>query len=480
MPATQQRLEIPTANRVRSAFVARRAEVRSAFMSDEHEWGDGFVLVPAGSEIVVDGTDQHYAFRAHDDHYYLSGSRRPRGVLVFDPRDDGADDGWSLFVPVPSKNDIVWHGGAESLDAVGETCGLSAVFPLDELEAWLAQRTERPSALLGNADLLDRPAAYAIHPGIVQSFAIDADANLALEKRLHAQRRTKDEVELAFMRVAAAASCDGHERGMRMAAPGLTERALQVEIETGFMRAGAERCAYASIVASGPNAAVLHAAPTARVMQDGELVLVDAAAEVAGYDSDVTRTYPVGKRFTAEQRDLYSILLDVQKRAVAGARSGVEYRELHLEAYTGIARGLVDFGLLRGSPDALVERDTPALFFPHGIGHLIGLGTHDVGGYLEGRERSERPGLKFLRTDLPLEPGVVVTIEPGIYFIDALLNDEKLRADHHDAVDWRRAESLLPVGGFRIEDDVLVTDGDPEVLSSALAKEIDDVEALRV
>ena len=148
-------------------------------------------------------------------------------------------------------------------------------------------------------------------------------------------------------------------------------------------------------------------------------MLVDAGAEVSGYDGDVTRVFPVGPKFTPPARDLYAAVLGVQESAVAGVRAGAEFRDLHMTASLGLAQGLVDLGLVRGRPEDLVERDAHAVFFPHGLGHLIGLATHDVGGYAEGRTRSTRPGLKYLRADVTLEAGMVLTIEPGLYFIPA-------------------------------------------------------------
>lgn len=466
-------LKLPTPDAVAAALAQRRERARAAWARRGLE--DALVLVAAGVAIPVEGTDATYGFRAHDDHTYLAGSRRPAGVVVFDPAES---DPWALYVFEADATERVWHGDTDTLDAVADETGVARVRPLATLESDLARQAGRPAAVLGNHDLLMSPAAYELHPGVLEALAIDPELGDALEAALHVLRRTKDAVELDLMRAAAAATVAGHEAGMRVTRPGMTEIALRIEIETAFLRAGAEGLAYPSIVAGGSNAAVLHATPGGRVLADGELVLVDAGAEVQGYDCDITRTWPVGGAFQGEQGALYDIVLDIQQRAIEGCRAGVEYRTLHLDACRGVAAGLVELGVLRGDPDALVERDAHALFFPHGLGHLIGLAGHDVAGYLEGRERSERPGLEYLRTDLPLAPGYVVTIEPGIYFIDALLNDPVQRETYADCVDFARAEALLPLGGVRIEDDVCVTEGAPEVLTGALATSRAEVEAL--
>jgi Xaa-Pro aminopeptidase len=259
----------------------------------------------------------------------------------------------------------------------------------------------------------------------------------------------------------------------------MTERQLQVEIEAEFFRSGAERTAYGSIVGSGPNGAILHSSPSHRSFAEGDLVLVDAGAEFGAYASDVTRTFPVASRFSAVQRDIYQVVLSVQEHAVASVAPGVEYKDLHMAASLGIATGLRDLGLLRGDPAALVEQDVHALFFVHGLGHMLGLATHDAGGCLAGRQPSDRFGLKWLRADLPLEPGYVVTIEPGIYFIDALLTDPSRRQAFRDTVNWDLVDSLRGFGGVRIEDDILVTETGAEVLSAAIPKSIQQIEAIR-
>lgn len=473
MQTTQ--LALPATALVQAALIARRAALQAVWSVGAGGLGDGLVVLPSGLLVCVEGSDQHYGFRAHDDHFYLSGCREPAQVLVF----DSAADGWTLFVPRPSQEDLVWLGSPPDLEVQAAASGLTSVRPLDEMGGWLERRAGRPIALLGHADLLERPAGYGLHPERIAQLAWNADLTERMQVHVVASRRAKDEVELAYLRAAAVATWAGHEVALTQARAGMSERALQIEIDSAFQRAGAERAAYGTIAASGPNAAVLHATPGARRLGTGELVLVDAGAEVEGYDSDVTRTWPVSARFDGAQRALYDIVLELQQAAIARVRVGVEYRDIHMQAARAVARGLVDFGLLRGDPDGLVEQDAYALFFPHGVGHLIGLATHDVGGYAEGRGPSDRPGLRFLRSDLPLEEGYVVTIEPGIYFIPALLTNPELRAKHRAAVNWERADAMLDFGGIRIEDDVAVTSGDPEVLTAMIPKAAAEIEALR-
>jgi Xaa-Pro aminopeptidase len=248
---------------------------------------------------------------------------------------------------------------------------------------------------------------------------------------------------------------------------GRTEREIQVELEAEFFRNGADGLAFDSIVGGGPNAAVLHFAPTGRPFRDGELVLIDAGGEVRGYASDITRTYVVGGRFSPEQAELHEIVRAANAAATERCTVGTEWLDVHRTAGLVIAEGLVELGLLRGEPEALVDQGAQSVFFPHGVGHMLGLGVRDAGGTLRGRE-PDPDAFPRLRVDLPLRAGFVMTVEPGIYFVPALLRDPEFRERHRDAVDWDRAEALVDLGGVRIEDNVLVTPAGPEVLTADL------------
>jgi len=446
---------------------------RRSHAADAWDLTSGVVLVSSGVEVPIRGTDQAHEFHTHPEFAYLTGAHISGAVAAFDRH-----DGWTLFSPVAGLEDRVWIGAGVDAERLQAESGI-AVRPAEELAEWLEKRRSEPVAILGNPDLARHPAAYSIANW--HSLELDIDESLAtrLSEQVSEKRRAKDLSEIALMRQAANASLAGHFYALRNARPGLTERALQVEIEAEFFRHGAERTAYGSIVGTGSNSAVLHFAPTNREMRLGEFVLMDAGAEFDGYASDVTRTFPAGPRYEGAQRDLYQLVLDVQETAIANARPGVEYRDLHLAASAQIAQGLIDLGLLRGKADALVERDAHALFFPHGLGHMLGLATHDAGGCLAGRTPSDRFGLKWLRADLPLQPGYVVTIEPGIYFIEALLEDPRRREDFADCVDWAKVDAMKEFGGIRIEDDVLITESGNEVLTGGLPKSIAEIEALR-
>jgi len=435
---------------------------------------DQVVLVPSGLPIPIDGTDQFHPFHAHAEHVYLAGLGTSGQVLAYE-----RESGWTLFARVAGDEERIWMGDTEDLGSIRQKCGVDEVRDLATFENWLRARENRPIAILGNEDVIASPHGYHMNGTSLARIEVEVPLGVKLQKIVTHQRRSKDEWEIALMREAAATAAEGHITAMRAAKPGMTERRLTGIVEAEFLRAGAEGVAYESIVASRHRAAILHGVPTDRVMNDGELVLIDAGARYHGYHSDITRTFPVGPRFTDEQRDLYEIVLAAQVAACGKVSAGKEYREIHMETCVDLAQGLVDFGVLEGRAEDLVAKDIHALFFPHGVGHLIGLSTHDVGGYADGRERSERFGLMYLRADLPLEIGHVVTIEPGIYFIDALLGDPDRRDALKTVVNWDRVDDLMPIGGIRIEDDVCVTGTGPEILSDATPKTVSEIEALR-
>jgi Xaa-Pro aminopeptidase len=393
------------------------------------------VLVGAGAKVPVPGrADRTYPFRSHTDYLYLTDRERPGGVLAFDPQ-----EGWVDFVVPVTREEMLWEGAAPSDEGV----------PLSELTRWLEERKDRRVGALGSP---------------VEGISSAPELEAQLRTELNDVRRRKDELELSRMREAERATAAGFAAVVGLLEPGRTEREVQIELEAEFFRNGADFLAFDTIVGGGPNSAVLHFAPTDRPFADGELVLIDAGAEFRGYASDITRTYPVSGRFSAEQEALHALVRAAGLAATGRCQAGTEWRDVHRTATLVIAEGLVDFGLLRGDPETLVERGSASLFFPHGVGHMVGLGIRDAGEVLPGREVDD-DALPRLRVDLPLLPGHVVTVEPGIYFVPALLRDPELRERHRDAVDWQRAERMLDFGGIRVEDDVLVTEDGYEVLT---------------
>jgi Xaa-Pro aminopeptidase len=425
-------LETPT-------FSARRARVASA-LGLERE----LLVIGAGRPVPLpENTDQCYPFRTHSEYLYLAGTDCPGGVLGFDPL-DGPADGWVSFVPGVTEAERVWEGRRQPPGRL-----------ITGLESWLATRGGRAIAALGEP---------------VRGVAGDPDATKSARDALLHARRPKDAEEIALLRRAAGATAAGYATVAPLIVPGASERALQIEIEAAFFRAGGTTTGYGTIVATGPNAAVLHFNPTARTAGEGEFVLVDAGAEIDRYVCDVTRTYIAGTP-TPFQRDLHQLVLEAEERAIARCINGAEWRDIHFAAAVDLTAGLVAMGIMRGDPQSLVEQTAHLLFFPHGIGHMVGLGVRDASGLAPGRKRPTEPALKNLRSNMPLLPGYVMTVEPGIYFIPAILEDPARREKHRDAVAWSRVGELLPIGGVRIEDNVLITEsGPPENLTAAIPK----------
>ena len=434
-PAPRPRLGTVTDARIDSAL-ARRREAAVA------EWGlvDEVVLIGAGDPIGVPGRgDRTYPFHAHSEYFYLTDRNRPGGVLAFDPH-----DGWFDFVVEVTEEERLWSGAVG-----GEPGGVG----LSQLPVWLGARRERSVACLG--------APPAAELEVRCDPALTADLRIGLD----VVRRPKDEIEIERMRVAERATRAAFAAAVPLMVEGSTERSVQVELELAALRAGADAMAYDTIVGAGTNSAVLHFMPTDRRLADGDLVLIDAGADYRHYASDITRTYPVGGRLRAEQAELHAVVHAAERAAIERCVPGTEWVDVHMTAARVIAEGLVAFGVLRGEPDALIESGAVWLFFPHGIGHLVGLGVRDAHGPLRAR-RDKPSGIANLRIDLPLKPGYAVTVEPGIYFVPAMLQDPDRRARHRDAVDWDRVDGLLGFGGIRIEDNLLITDGGHEILTA--------------
>jgi len=403
---------------------------------------DEILLIGAGEPIPLPGgSDQTYPFCAHPEYYYLTGIDSPGGVLAFDPR-QRSSKGWVSFVPYVTEAEKTWEGRTQLTGA-----------PLPRLEPWLGARRGRPIINLGAP---------------LRGVRCD-EGNVALTREQFTHvRRAKDEIELSLLRRAAAATAKGFSAVRRHIRAGVSERALQIELEAEFFRNGADGVGYGTIVGSGPNAAVMHFSPSRRKIRRGDFVLIDAGARVDCYVIDVTRTFVAGHKPTHFQRDVLSLVLEAERNAISRCVPGAEWKDLHLKTAIEMTDGLIELKLMNGNAESLVEQGAHTLFFPHGLGHLVGLGVRDASGPYPGRAKDESPALRNLRMDLPLAAGYVTTVEPGLYFIPGILNDPKRRRQYRQSVNWRRVDNCLGCGGVRIEDNVLVTEDGPEVLTASI------------
>lgn len=414
-----------------------------------------------------------FPFRANSHFLYFAGIPLQNAAI----RLEGGN--LQLFIDDPHPSSALWHGEMPTREEIAATIGADDARPMAELENYLENAATLPvqdaATWTQQTQLLDR---WVLPKN--QLVGID----LELAKAIVSLRLTHDEAALVELRKAAAVSVEAHKAGMAATPQAKLEAEVRAAMEAVIMSQNMTT-AYTSIVTV--HGEVLHNGHYYNSLQPGDLLLADVGAETeTGWAADITRTYPVSGKFSSTQRDIYDIVLAAHDACIENIAPDVEYAEIHLLAATVIAEGLVDLGILQGKPEDLVKMDLHALFFPHGIGHLLGLDVHDmedlgdVAGYDEGRTRSDRFGLSYLRLNRPLRPGMLVTIEPGFYQVPAILNNPKTRSQYQYLVNWERLEQFADVRGIRIEDDVLVTETGREVLTADLPNQASAVEDLVV
>ncbi len=410
-----------------------------------------------------------YPFRASSHFLYFAGLPLEKAAVRLEAGK------LHLFMDEATPASALWHGDTPSRSTIAAEIGADRASPLADLKHWVAGvgtiAAPDPATQAEQSRWLNRPVTRS-----------PQGRDLELAQAIVALRLTHDSAGLAEIRAAIAVTLAAHRAGMAATPTAATEAQVRAAMESVILGHDLT-CAYSSIVTV--QGEVLHNNHYHHAIGAGDLLLADVGAETAtGWAADITRTWPVSGQFSPTQRDLYTVVLAAHDRAIAALRPGVEYREVHLLAAHTIAEGLVDLGILQGRPEDLVEQDAHALFFPHGIGHLLGLDVHDMedlgdlAGYAAGRSRSDRFGLGYLRLDRPLQAGMVVTIEPGFYQVPAILTDIDRRQKYRDWVNWDRLAQFADVGGIRIEDDVLITETGSEVLSAALPTEIAAIEQL--
>jgi Xaa-Pro aminopeptidase len=436
----------------REVFERRRAAffdaMTKAAPAADGQGGDAVAVLPS-APVYTRNNDVDHEYRQESDFYFLTGFSEPESVLVMDAKDRKV----TLFVRPRDPNREVWDGPRAGVEGAKSDLGANEAFVIADLDAELPKLmqnhrrlyyrlgTDRvfDARLIGIVDRLRTRARL----GITAPVEVVDPGTIVHEMRLYKQRE-----ELDIMREAAKITREGHLLAMSRTQPSMHEYEVEALLLDTFRRHGSERVAYGSIVGSGPNACVLHYRANNRKMNEGELLLIDAGCEYGYYASDVTRTFPVSGKFTHEQQAIYELVLEAQVAGIEATRVGATLEGIHKQSIEIITRGLARLGLLRGEVEKLIETEAYKPFFMHRTSHWLGMDVHDVGAYFVGGKPRA------------LEPGMVLTVEPGIYIA---------KDNEHVPPEWRGI-------GVRIEDDVLVTAEGPENLTAAIPKSVQEVQ----
>ncbi|NLZ87203.1 MAG: Xaa-Pro aminopeptidase [Gammaproteobacteria bacterium] len=413
------------------------------------------IAIIATSPVAMRNRDADYKYRADSSFFYLTGFSEPEAVAVietFDTEEEGYS--YSLFCRERNREMEIWNGYRAGIDGAMQDYDADEAYPIDLLEEGILEKLQNKDQLFyrigHNADFDARVAKWIATASGESRRGTSAPAQvIQLDRIIDEMRLHKDDNEIELMQIASDISADAHTQAMRAVRPGMMEYALEAELNYIFGKNGGVP-AYNSIVGGGENACILHYVENDKALKDGDLVLIDAAAEYQLYASDITRTFPVNGKFSPEQKALYNVVLDAQIAAINAVQIGNSYKEPHNVAVRILVQGLLDLGLMQGDIDDIIEKEAFRQFYMHGTGHWLGMDVHDVGAYkVDGEWR-------------PYEEGMVVTVEPGVYIAP---DDETVDAK------WRGI-------GIRIEDDVVATANGPLVLTAKVVKTVEDIEAL--
>jgi Xaa-Pro aminopeptidase len=420
---------------------------RKAFIEAVGAKEPDFVAVFASAPVFTRNNDVEHEYRQDSDLFYLTGFNEPGTVLVMDAKKV------TMFVRPRDPERETWDGPRYGVDGVKEHFGADESFTIDKVSEELPKLFQGKKRLyyrLGPNRPMDDKVLEGIDRARARGKLGHAWPTEIVDPGtvLHEMRLFKHSEDLAAMRKAADITAEAHLRAMKSTKPGMHEFQVEAMLLETFRKHGSERAAYGSIVGSGANATILHYRQNNKKMEKGELLLIDAGAEYDYYAADVTRTFPVGAKFSKEQEAIYQLVLDAQEAGIAKTVKGSTLEQIHTECVDVITKGLVKLGLLQGEVEQLVKDEAYKPFFMHKTSHWLGMDVHDVGNYyLGGKAR-------------PLEPGMVLTVEPGIYISK---DNDKVPAE------WRGI-------GVRIEDDILVTAGAPDNLTRAIPKTVAEVQ----
>jgi len=455
-------------------YAKRREDLRKTM-------GSGMLFFPGNPLIPRNYPANVYSFRQNSQLLYLCGIARPGLALLMLP-EEGRD---ILFGPPEDIDDVVWHGPQPALQEVAEAAGISEVHDIAELGPLVCEHKARGQKLHFLPPYHERVLTWMSRVLGESGETLRHGSCPDLARAVAEQRLLKSPEEVAEIEEALGITRAMHVEAMRLARPGIKESVIAAAIQNIALQKEREQSYQPIVTVRGE---VLHNCHYGNTLEDGDLLLNDSGAESRlCYASDITRTFPVSGKFDSRQRDVYEVCLRAQLESIDKIAPGLSYRDVHLHACRVITEGLAEIGLMteeaRFNPAEAVAAGAHALFFPHGLGHAIGLDVHDmedlgdVVGYGGEGLRSDQFGLNFLRFARDLEPGHVMTVEPGIYFIPALIDRWKAEKKHARFIDYEVVEAFADLGGIRIEDDVLCTPEGHRVLGEPIPKSVEEVEA---
>jgi len=451
---------------------------RRARLADEV--GSGLVLLLGNEEAPMNYTDNVYHFRQDSTFIYFAGIKLPHFAVLLDTENGES----SLYGLEATIDDIVWMGPQPSLAQLAEGAGIEKARPFESLAKDIKTAIEKGKQIHYLPPYRGEHALQLSRLMEVPAAQVAGSASVALIEAIVRQRMVKGDSEILEIERAVDISGEMHLAAMQQARAGMTEAQLAGLVE-GIAVGGGGNLSYPVILTI--NGHVLHNHQHHNVLREGQMVLGDFGAETAnGYAGDITRTFPVSGRFTSRQRDIYRLVLQTEMEAIQACRPGRQYREVHLRAALQIANGLKDLGLMQGNMEDAVAQGAHALFFPNGLGHALGLDVHDMEGlgenyvgYRPGLERSKQFGLKSLRLARELEPGFVLTVEPGIYFIPQLIDIWQKEGKCKDFIRFDRLEAYRDFTGVRVEDNIVITPDGCRILGKPIPKTVEEVEEIR-
>jgi Xaa-Pro aminopeptidase len=442
--------------------------------------GKGVIIFLGNKEVAMNYSANNYPFRQDSSFLYYFGLDMPGLAGMIDCELAGE----TIYGSDPSPEDIIWVGNQEPLQEKALKAGIARVKPLERLDGDVFRVIAHSREVHYLPPYREQRRLQLAYYDNLKYEEVDRNSSEALIRAVATQRSVKDAYELQEIEnTMNNVTCEAYEQAFQLINPGNYEYQIAGAIEGSVLR---KNCRMAYPIICTVNGQILHNHYYGNELKKGQLLLIDAGAESPmRYATDITRTYPVGGKFTNQQKDIYKIVLDVQLEAMKAIKPGRPYIEVHTIASTSIARGLKELGLMKGDVDDAVRHGAHALFFPHGIGHMLGFDVHDMEdigedyiGYDQEFKRSEQFGTANLRIAKRLQEGFVVTVEPGIYFIDSLIDKWHNEGRYRDFIDYKAVDKFHGFGGIRIEDNVVVTDKGNRVIGKPIAKGIEEVEKL--